>query len=260
MIFINKLKFIIVKRYKIYNLIIIGIIILFTSCEKDVDDTKDLSSITYYPEFTVTGDAEIIHSLGTPFVDPGVTAEEDGKALDVTTKVIGEMKGYSGTTVNTDVADKYSITYSAQNSDGFFGSASRTVYVAKTGDLVNSIEGIYTSYIERNGEVGNPQYTDLQYVLIWKNTDGTYGLSDGIGGYYALGRGYGPNYRAGGCTITANNIATNDFTCTQFGVGAFGGVCTITSMTVDPGTKTINFTSSWDAGYVFVVTLTQVQF
>ena len=43
-------------------------------------------------------------------------------------------------------------------------------------------------------------------------------------------------------------------------VGGFGGDATITSMDVDPTSKTINFKSTWPTGpYTFQVTLKQVQ-
>ena len=57
-------------------------------------------------------------------------------------------------------ADIYVETTSAVNQDGYAGEVVRTFWVACTGDLVNSIEGLYTSTVIRNGAV-NPQYFDL---------------------------------------------------------------------------------------------------
>jgi len=232
--------------------------LILVSCEDK--ESADISSITYFPEFTVNGESDYYLSVGDAFTDPGVTAEENGVSIEVTHSVIGDFFGYSGDDVNTDAADKYVITYTAINSDGYPGTAVRTVWVIETGDLVNSIAGLYTSTIVRNGDVGNPQYTDLAYIMISDNGDGTYNLSDAIGGYYDLGRGYGADYRAAGLVITANNIAANDFTFNDpISVGAFGGVLTMQGMTVDAGSKTISFASDWDAGYTFEVTLTQVE-
>jgi hypothetical protein len=244
---------------KISYIILFAIIATFTGCKKELD-SEGISRITYYPNFTMTGDATIFQTQGTSFTDPGVTATAGAQSLPVSVKVNGIYTGYKGTTVNTNVADKYVISYSATNVDGFAGTVTRTVYVAKTGDFVNSIEGLYTSTIVRNGVV-SAQYQDLKYVIIWKTGTNTYELSDGIGGYYDLGRNYGPAYAAPGCTVIANNISANNFTLgPDFTVGSFGGVVQLTSFSIDAGTKTITFNSSWDAGFKFAVTLTQVNF
>jgi len=245
-------------RFKIFNLLFAMSLIILLGCEKNYD-TEDLSTITNYPVFEVTGDAVILLEKGDAFVEPGIKATAGSEEVPVTTVVSGIFSGYSGTTVNTDVPDRYTITYSAENSDGYVNTTTRTVWVAVTGDLANSIEGLYTSTIVRNG-VGSAQYTDLEYVLIWKESGNTYAISDAIGGYYALGRGYGDAYIAMGMTVTANDISTNDFTYgANIGVGAFGGDLGMTAFTVDAGNKSINFVTDWDAGYVFDVTLTQVE-
>lgn len=238
-------------------------ILLLNSCEKD-KESADLSRVTNYPTFDMQGDELIFHNEGTPFEDPGVTATEAGVDLEVNKSVHGTYRSASLPEVDADMADHYVITYSAQNQEGFTGSVTRDVWVATTGDLVNSIEGVYTSTVERDG-VSAPEYTDMEYVLIWKNEDGTYGISDGIGGYYAMGRNYGIAYVAEGVEITANDIPSNDFSFNNpFPVGAFGGSAEMKDMVVDPGAGTITFTTDWDAGggtmYSFDVTLTQVQF
>jgi len=229
----------------------------FVSCEKNVD-SDNLSKITFYPTFEMTGDDFQIITLGTPYSDPGILATENGQEIPVTTSVVGTIQSYSGNAVNADLANEYLINYTATNSDGFQGSTSRVVWVVNTGDLVTSIEGLYTSTVVRSGVV-SAQYTDMSYVLIYKTGDNTYEISDGIGGYYDLGRAYGPGYRATPCVITAVDIPGNNFTYGgSFGVGAFGGVAEISALTVDPVAKTVSFETSWDAGYTFVVTLTQV--
>jgi hypothetical protein len=227
------------------------------SCEKNVD-SDNISKITYYPTFEMTGEELQIIPLGTPYTDPGIVATENGQEIPVATSVVGTIQTYSGTAVNSDLANEYLINYSATNSDGFQGNAARTVWVVNTGDLVTSIEGLYTSTVVRNGAV-NPQYADMSYILIYKTGDNTYEISDGIGGYYDLGRAYGPTYRATPCVVTAVDIPGNNFTYGgAFGVGAFGGSAEISGLTVDPVAKTVSFSTSWDAGYTFVVTLTQV--
>lgn len=243
--------------------LLIFIVAIFTSCKKELD-SEGVSKITIYPTLNMLGDQEILVPLGTTFTDPGITAFAGTVSLPVTTSVSGIFSNYSGTSIDATAANKYEITYSAKNSDGFAGSLTRDVYVAKTGDLVNSIEGLYSSTVVRS-KVVSPQYQDLHYVLIWKTGANTYAISDGIGGYYAIGRNYGPAFMATGGTITANNIATNSF--------SFSGNCVIAgfgppavefnSLAVDPIAKTLTLKTGWQATatthYDFVITLTQVQ-
>lgn len=224
------------------------------SCESDT--TADVSRVTNYPQFTLNGDALMYVQKGSEFIDPGVIVTEGGVEIPYTTTVSGAYRG--GSTLNTNVVDVYNIVYSAVNQDGFSGSISRTVIVYEDSDLVTSISGLYKSTVVRNG-VSSAQYTNMEYVLVWKNDDGTYQMSDGIGGYYDLGRGYGPGYAAGPVIITANDISTNSYApIPSFGVGAFGGVATMSGLTANPGTNKLSFSTVWDSGYTFVVTMTKV--
>lgn len=234
-------------------------LIVFGSCEKE-KSSEGVSRVTNYPTFDVQGGDLIFHEEGTPFNDPGVTATEAGQELDVTSSTVGVFRAGSVADVDGNTADHYIKSYSATNQDGFAGTVTRDIWVATTGDLVNSIEGVYTSTVLRDG-VASAEYTDMEYILIWKNSDGTYGISDGIGGYYDIGRVYGYGYAASGFVITANDISANDFAFNNpQAVGAFGGAASMRDMIVDPGTGTVSFATDWDAGYTFEVTLTQVQF
>lgn len=228
--------------------------LFFVSCADET--TGDVSKVTNYPIFTVLGDELIILNKGEAFVDPGVIVMEGENEIEYTTTISGDYRG--GTSLDTNVADIYHITYSATNVDGFSGTAGRTVIVVDDGDLVNSISGLYTSTVVRNGATG-AQYTDMEYIIIWENANGTYEMSDGIGGYYAIGRGYGTGYAARPVIITATSIPANNFTISDFSVGAFGGVAEMSSLTVNPGPGTITFSTAWDAGYTFNVTLKKVE-
>ena len=245
------------KKLKyIFQFIAIVTIVFATSCKKE---SEGISKITYYADFKMAGQPVVYITDGTPFTDPGVTATENGASLPVTTTIAGDYFSYTGTTVDVTSNNRYLITYTATNKDGFPGSVSREVYVVKTGDMVTSLEGIYSSTVVRNGVV-SAQYANMEYVMIRKTGANTYELSDGIGGYYDIGRKYGAGYRAQPATFTANDIPTSNFTFgPSFGVGSFGGVANIMSMTVDATAKTITFQTDWDAGpYTFIVTLTQV--
>lgn len=246
-------------KLKIMKKLIIALLIsgsFFTACTPV--DTENVSSITYFPVFTIAGANPIFVTQGTSYVEPGAVAKAGAATVPTVTASTGNYRGTSP--MNTTIPDEYLISYSATNTDGFVGSASRVVWVYKTGDLVNSIEGLYTSTVKRGG-VSSAQYTDLKYILIWKNANGTYEMNDGLGGYYNMGRGYGVTYAARTVTITATSIPTNNFTVPNFSAGDFGGNVVMTGLAVDPTTKKITFTSTWDGSSngTFDVTLTQVQ-
>jgi hypothetical protein len=254
---LNLFKSIAMKLLKKSVYILMALLVTLMGCEED-KSSEGLSRLTYYPDFVFNGDEVVFVAKDAEFNEPGVTATEKGNSIPVTTSASGLYFGE--TALDTSSPDIYDVTYSATNTDGFAGTQSRRVIVAGQGDLVNSIEGLYTSTVVRNG-VAAAQYTDMPYVIIRKTDADTYELSDGIGGYYDLGRAYGTLYAAQPATVTANDIATNDFTFgPAFGVGAFGGAAEITSMSVDPIAKTVKFTTEWDGGYTFVVTLKQVEF
>jgi len=237
---------------KLFLIAIVGF--LTFSCSED--STKNVSKVTHYPELTLLGDDIIYLQKGDEFIDPGIIAMEGENEIPYTTIISGDYQG--GSTIDTDVVDIYHVTYSAVNQDGFSGSISRTVIVYEDSDLTTSISGLYVSKVVRNGSQ-NPQYFNMKYVLVWKNADGTYQISDGIGGYYNIGRSYGVGYAAGPVIITANDIATNNYDpIPSFGVGAFGGTATMTGLTANPTNGTLSFTTSWDAGYTFVATMTKV--
>lgn len=230
-------------------------ILLLWGCQ---EETENVSRITFFPTFDFQGEPVILHTLGAAYTDAAVTASEDGIELPVTVAVVGAGTGYKGTTVPVDVADKYTISYTAINSDGFPGSKERIVYVSPSnGDLVTGIEGLYTSTVFRNGTSG-AQYTNMKYIMITKSGN-NYEISDALGGWYELGRNLGISYRAPGMTITPLDIAANNFSFGTAVVGGFGGAVTATSLTVDAATKTLVYQCDWNV-YKFVATLTQVQF
>lgn len=237
------------------NIILLGLAFLgFSACEKET--TAGLSRVTNYPLIDVAGSNTVFVPQGGAFIDPGVSATEDGATIPVITTASGVYRG--GTTLDLNIADRYNLTYTATNKDGFDGTASRSVWVYNTGDLVNSIEGLYVSTVARNGS-SPPAYQNMKYILIWKNADGTYEMSCAFGGWYEYGRALGSGFVSPGGTITANNIATNDFTFGPTTTNAyFGGDVDITDVKVDAATKTITVTTDWSFGYTFVSTLTQV--
>jgi len=236
-----------------------GLLFMISGCDNE-PEVSGISRVTYFPELQYEGGAGAVIPCNSSFVVPPVTATEGGSPLPVEVSTVG----FNGPVAGVDVTkpDLYIETSSAVNQDGFSGEVVRSFWVACTGDLVNSIEGLYTSTVARNNP--NPTYFDLKYILIRAVGENQYEISNADGGWYEYGRKLGPGYRSFGATVTAIDIPSNNFT---FGppitVGGFGGPIQLTSMTVDPATKTIVFTSHWEAPpaptlYNFTATLTQV--
>ena len=236
--------------------------LLLTSCSTDTDN---VSRVTNYPIIEMNGESTVFVPMGGTYVDPGVVATEGETVISTTSSFNGNFRGAK--TLDVNVPDEYTQTYTATNKDGFKATATRRVIVYKTGDLVNSIEGVYLSTTRRNGSLLNPAQgssVDQKYIYIWKNTDGTFGVSDAFGGWYSIARKIGITSATQGGTITGN-IPTNTFTYpgnpleNQY----FGGVANITGLTVNAATKTLVLSTSWLAppatNYSFVSTLTQVQ-
>jgi hypothetical protein len=242
--------------------IAIAFVTVLWSCELD-GDTEGISRITYFPDFDYKGASVMLAPCGSPVADPGVTAKENGAALEVTTTISAFISGGSVPSV-PGTADRYTFAYKATNKDGFPANTSRVIWEACTGNLTTSIEGLYTSTVFRDG-ISGAQYTNMKYLLIRKKPGSTnvYQVSDAIGGWYQLGRALGDAYNAPGLEVTATNIPANSFT---FGgnprVLTFGGPVAPQSLTVDAATKTLVLTSKWDNGagtiYTFVATLKQV--
>ena len=166
----------------------------FTSC--DNDSSAGVTRITYYPVLTLQGDATMHVDKGTAFADPGCKAELNGE--DITSQVV------TNSNVDTSKSGVYTVTYSAVNSDGFSASASRTVIVTNPADAK---EGVFTtSALTCNGST---KYAGNYDIVITSNDNGTYHVTDLLGGWYAQGRGYGDNYAMVGNVSFAEDGSMN---------------------------------------------------
>ncbi|CAN1544947.1 Domain of unknown function DUF5011 [Flavobacteriaceae bacterium] len=239
------------------------ITIIFTSLLAiacSTDDTANVSTVTNYPLLELNGAATVFVPQGGTYSDLGCVSTEGGKVIPNVSTFTGKYRGAK--TLDTNTPDEYIQTYTATNKDGFFATASRKVVVYKTGDLVNSIEGVYLCTISRNGATPSANYRNIKYIYIWKNANGTFQISDAFGGWYEYGRGLGIGYITPGGTITGN-IATNTFTYpgNPLTNSGFGGVANIKDLTVNAATKEVVLTTTWTAptAYTFIAKLTQVQ-
>lgn len=249
----------------LYNTIKVGALsTLFALTSCSYEDPIH-STVTVYPIITIEGGEVMLHE-GDTYTDPGAVATIGDEEVPLDITFVGRYRNntYNGT-LDTSKADIYLQQYTATNDDGFSATETREVIVANTGDLVNSIEGLYTSTVFRNGVQGSPAsaYTDIEYIIIWKNADGSYGISDTFGGWYLFGRAIPLSETPGG-VIVANDISANDFSFPGTQTNRyFGGSAQLTGMTVDPDTKTIIYTAVWNVSgttYNFETHLTQVQF
>lgn len=101
------------------------------SCEEETTD--DVSFVTTYPEFTLEGGQIIFATVAEGYTEPGVTAMEGETSLQLT--VTGE--------VDPSTPGYYAITYSATNSDGFDGSATREVIITSEDISGTDLSGSY---------------------------------------------------------------------------------------------------------------------
>lgn len=148
-----------------------------TGCDKD---TEGFTSVTTYPVIELDGPARLVISAGTPFVEPGYSASMGSE--DVTADVT--------VTTSMNVADPtpglYSINYSAVNPDGVSVSVSRLVIVSAPGDQASGFYTVSASSSCNGTAFGNP-YS----MYIYGYGDGSYFVSDMLGGWYDQRRGYG---------------------------------------------------------------------
>lgn len=207
--------------------------VLLGGCEKET--TKDISEITYYATFDMQGDAYIILEVGTPYVEPGVTATADGIDLPVVTEG----------SVDSDVPAVYYINYSAVNDDGYSATVTRKVRIIEYGFDGTDISGTYAG-IRNNKDKGGT-------VTITKIGPGVYETDDILGGYYWQAVSYGPNYAANGI-FTEN--ADGTWTSSQGYVPGWGDPTEAQDIVVDGGTITY-FALMIDADFGFDVTLTK---
>lgn len=171
------------KAYKIITPLCAALLLGLASCK---EDTKGLTGVVYYPVITLEGETYSIVPSGTPYAEPGYSATLDGK--DITSEVT--------ITSGMDFADPqpgyYSITYSAVNPEGFAASETRYVIVSDPSDAAS---GFYASDPDSFRDYNGTTFYGGEFqVIVAGNGDGTYYVSDMLGGWYAQRAGYGSAY------------------------------------------------------------------
>jgi hypothetical protein len=162
-------------------IVLLGLVAFFlVGCEKTTDN---VSKITTFAVITITGDAVVWLETGTAWTDPGATSS-GGETI------------ITDNPVDVNVPGIYSVTYSAENTDGFKASAVRTVIVADKGDDTKDLAGTYTGSFLRSGT--GVVYETPGITFIQTPIAGIYQVFDLFAGYYESGRGYGAAYRAPG--------------------------------------------------------------
>lgn len=260
---------------KQYSIILFALLV-FSSCE-EWENSAVPSEPTYFPLMEIQGDAEVsLECDAISYTDEGCIAIEGGEEIDVETVPIGLYFGgaWEGDFVDghwvydelpADGPDLYEYQYLATNVDGIPAATGRSVFWPEcNGDLVTSIAGVYKMTVARNGSTPAGYSNNGPFFIIDLGSN-VYALSDGMGGWYEHGRGFGPyDGPSLGMRVTANDIPSNNFTYgPTFSQNLFGGPVNTTAFSVNAVAKTISFTTTWDSdnngttNYTFVVTLTQ---
>lgn len=232
---------------------------LLVSCGEDT--TADISRITYFPDFEISNGAQTDYvELGSAYESPTATATEGGAEIPSESAVAGLYTG--ATTFDVNVSDVYIFSWTAINSDGYPGGATKEVVVFETGDMVNSIAGLYEFASDRVAPAGYEEtHTGMTYAMVREIAPGVFDLSHGIGGFYSNGRLYGPAYRFGGMQVQLDGgVYTQVGDAIAVGPWAGNGPAYVVDGTfaVDAASKMISYSTDW-IGYIFDVTYTQVQ-
>jgi hypothetical protein len=112
-----------------------------------------------------------------------------------------------------------------------------------------------TSFGSGPGSAGSAEFASEPSILIYQETPGTFYISDFIGGYYEVGRAYGPTYAMVGHFIFN---ADNTLTLKDSKIAGWGdGLDDLVDGVYDPATKTLTFTAQYAESYDFNVIVTK---
>ncbi|MDR1023468.1 MAG: DUF5012 domain-containing protein [Prevotellaceae bacterium] len=211
------------------------------SCDKET--SGGLTRITYYPAITILGDEVVMVNKGETYIDAGIYVELNGEDVTNRSEVVS--------TVDANTVGVYTVSYkSVTNADGFFATASRSVFVVDR----NSLASVYLS----ESEYGTRHYYGAP-VYIEENPNGTYTIDDLAGGFYFWGRypGYEPTYDFH-CEATLKLNGDNSIELVDYAGEWYWDpdYPTITTGTYDPATGKVTLTLDF-GGDPMYVTLTK---
>lgn len=218
---------------KIQYILLAALLFLGLGCEKELD-SEDVSRVTTYLTYELTGGELVAIPLGTAYSEPGFKAMEG--STDVSSSVTVEG------TVNSSKIGVYRLTYSAENSDGFLSTTRRRVVVYDPSAPATDISGDYITRVARVAPAR--AFNDLN-VTIEKLAPGFFYVSDFLGGFYDQGSNYqyGPAYAMTGyVTIKADNTLT---LVSSYLSGWGDSLNKLENAVFNPETQTI----TWDAFY-----------
>jgi len=243
------------KNYYKITVLFLGLL-FFSACHEIT--TEGVSSVTYYVTFELEGGERYLLPVGTPFVEPGAKAFENGK--DVSSK----MNITGAGDINPNKKGFYDVTYSAVNVDGFKSSVTRTVIVYDP-TIDTDISGTYVidpDLSNRNGTTYTARAASMggsfggHTISIEMVVPGIFSVNDFFGGFYAPGSG--PNYKPARYYMMSGYMSLNSDDTLELcssGVIAWGdSLDDLKNTSYDSATETIKWSASW-RGYSFNVVL-----
>jgi len=183
----------------LFNLALCALALGFSSCNDDNDELTD-SFVTHYAEINLVGGDFIELPIGTPYIELGYSASEEGE--DVTDAI-----SVSGS-VDSQNPGLYELEYSFTNKDGFASSVTRTVAVCDQ-SITTDISGSYIlqrgSYRNYNGDIVP---FDGYTVRVTKAAPGIFYVNDMLASWYRKKAGGGSSYAMTGYIMldADNNI------------------------------------------------------
>ena len=164
--------------------------------------------VVNYPEVNYEGNSRLYWEAGTPFVAPGLTAVIDGEDVTNTLVMTTSMN------VENPQPGYYTVNYTYPMTGTSVALLTIEVFVT---DASDKISGWYTTDPEsvHENESGPESFAagkDFTLTIL-KKADGTYAISDLLGGYYDQGRGYGSGYALRGVfDIDGSDVTLDSYT------------------------------------------------
>jgi len=229
------------KMKKIIYSLFVCLLLALVSCQ---DKTSyDVSKITYYVTYNMSGDQTMLVPVGTSYVDPGVIAMEGTKDVTATMKTTG--------TVDPTKIGLYPITYSAVNADGFASSTTRLVVVCDP-TVITDISGKYLvatgSYRKVLATGANTSFSGYN-ISLTKIAPGIFFVSDFLGGWYEQRAAYGAAYAMTGY-VKLN--PDNSLELLSSKVASWGdSLNSLANATYNPGTNAIHWEAKYAGAYTW---------